>query len=41
MLLSMLDFEVLKAYTFSGGAKFLRMLIAVEEGCVRREHKER
>lgn len=41
LLLSVVDFEVVKAHTFLWGAKFLRMLIAVEEGCVRREHKDR
>lgn len=41
MLLSVIDFEVVKTYKVLGGAKFLRMLIAVEEGCVRKEHKDR
>lgn len=33
MLLSVIGFDVMKVYTFLGGAKFLRMLNAVEEGC--------
>lgn len=41
MLLSVTDFEVVKAFKLLGGAKFLRLSVAVGEDCVRSGHEDR